>query len=305
MPDPQKPALVINLATRGRPEILIDTIERTLANVTRIDTRFLVSADDDDEPTIDALRPYMVRDNGIDVSIEPREDSLGGKYNRALKLFPDADVYLAMVDYAPHITYGFDERILDAARQFPDGIGVVFNWFANLSFPQINAVTKKLVDLMGCIYPECFPYWFVDHWLDDIARMIDRIAFADVHVDLSKRTVSPGKPWTQEMREPDLWATCFDMMVLERRELAFRIIDELTEPAWRKAMLKRNHPLVEHRSFILNQIVRNDMAGLGVQGEMPERYQRIRTEVKAKVADLLPALRKAGETETIPILTTA
>jgi hypothetical protein len=290
--------LAINLCTRNRPQLVLSTVERTLANIRNRSTLFVVSVDDDDEPTIEALAHYMSKDVGVLIAIAPREDTLGEKYNRILKIEPQADVYLTMVDYAPHVTPGFDERILAAAKVFPDGIGVVYNWMANLSFPQINAVTRGLVERMGYIYPPYFPYWFVDHWLDDIAKQIDRIAFADVHIDVSKR------PGTMEMREPELWATFFDLCVLERRAIADRIIDDpaFKDPAWRKKLLKRNHPMVEHHSLCINQMVRNEMANIGVVGEMPERYVRVREAAKLKAKDLVADVQKAAETETMPIL---
>jgi hypothetical protein len=297
--------LAINLATRGRPEIVRETIERTLGNITSLDTKFVVSVDDDDEATIEALRShYIVRDVGVEVSIEPREDTLGEKYNRVLKLYPDADVYLVMVDYAPQITHGFDQKILEAAKVFPDGIGVVYNWWANLSFPGINAVTRKLTDLMGYLYPPYFPYWFVDHWLDDIARLIDRISFADVRIDTSKRQSVNGQPWTQGMREPEVWATFFDVCVLERRELAFKIIDAMDEPQWRKDLLKRNAKLVEHHSVCINDNVRLGFAGMGTVGDVPERYQRAKDRAIKHAQAIFPAVEKAGETEHMPVLVT-
>jgi hypothetical protein len=54
-----------------------------------------------------------------------------------------------MVDYVAFVTPGFDERVLEAAEVFPDGIGVVYNHLANLSFPFMNAVTKGYVEKPG------------------------------------------------------------------------------------------------------------------------------------------------------------
>ncbi len=292
-------SLAINLATRGRPDLLIDTIERTLPNISRRDTQFVISVDDDDTTVIDALRPrYMSKDVGVEVSVLPREDTLGAKYNRILEW--DADVYLAMVDYAPHITPGFDQKILDAAAVFPDKIGVVYNWMANLSFPCINAVTKRFAELQGYMYPPYFPYWFVDHWLDDMVRMTGRVAFADVRIDVTKR------PGTQEMRAPEFWATYFDVCVLERREVAYRIIDALDQPEWEKALLKRNCPMHEHHSLIVNQIVRDDVkAGRmrGIVGDVPERYRRLEAAAKERAQTILvPELRERAKTEPMPIL---
>lgn len=266
--------LTINLATRGRPEILSDTITKTLANIRSPDTRLLVSCDHDDPESIEVAD--KLTDERVIVSVKEREDSLGAKYNRALTFAP-ADVYLAMVDYAPHLTPGFDKRICDAAALFPDGIGVVYDHMANLSFPTINAVTHGLAERMGGMYPPWFPYWFIDHWLDDIAKMIGRIAAVDLKVDTSKR------PGTMDRREPDFWCSLFDAGTLVRRKCATDIIlsPDFQEPTWRKNMLLSALHLHEERSLILNQHVRQSNLGDGPPAD--ERYNRI----KARAVELM------------------
>lgn len=245
--------LSICLASRGRPELLVATIKTTLKNIERDDTRLVIALDGDDEESIDACVDLDGSERNIlRVSIQRREDTIAGKFNRVLTESP-ADVYLTMVDYVPHLTPGFDSKILDAAALFPDGIGVVYNHMANLSFPWMNAVTAGLVKWMdNKIYPELFPYWFVDHWLDDIARLIGRIAVADVVQE------AEVKPPTQEMREPAFWGTFYDATAPLRRECAHRIINSpmFREPEWRKELLRGHHPLIEERGQIVNNRVR-------------------------------------------------
>ena len=241
--------LTINLCTRGRPELLLRTVQETLPNIVLPTTIFMISVDHDDQKTIDAL-PQLPADRRLRPVVGQREDLLGGKYNRALQV--PADVYLAMVDYGPHITPGFDAKILEAASLFPDNIGVVYNHLANASFPQINGITHGLAKKMGFIYPPYFPYWFIDHWLDDIVRLIDRISFADVHIDTSRR------PGTQELRELAFWADFYDLGQIVRRRCAFDIIrsPEFLDPPWRKEILLRHYPLVEGRSLYTNGVLR-------------------------------------------------
>jgi hypothetical protein len=187
-----------------------------------------------------------------------------------------------MVDYAPHVTRGFDQTILDAAAVFEDGIGVVYNHMANLSFPAMNAVTHGLVKKMGHLYPPLFPYWFVDHWLDDVARMIGRIAWADVEIDTSQRQPQAGKTWTQEYREPAFWASFYDALAPLRREMAQAIIDdpEFHETPARKALLRQSYPGIEERSVMVNAHVRA-MPDAGLPHDA--RYLR----VKAQAARIL------------------
>lgn len=270
-------SLTINLATRGRPNILLETVKITLENMVRDDTMFMISADGDDQSTIDALG-QLPTDKRLYPVVLDREDSVGAKYNRALVHAP-ADVYLVMVDYAPHVTPGFDQKVLDAAAVFPDNIGVVYNYLANASFPGINAVTAGLAKKMGYIYPTYFPYWFIDHWLDDIAKIINRISFADVHIDVSR------KQNTMEYREPIFWTTFFDLGHIERRRIAHSIInsDDFLEPGWRKELSLRHHPLIEYRSEWVNMVVREESKRM-IQVPPDERYMRLRNDA-VKVAE--------------------
>lgn len=272
-----KRPLSINLVTRGRPDHLIWTVERTLPNISRDDTVLMISVDSDDDATIAAL-DKLPSDPRIRPIIKDREDSLGAKYNRIL--IEPAEIYMIMVDYGAHVTKGFDQRVIDAGRLFPDNIGVVYNYLANASFPSLNAVTHGLVEKMGWVYPPFFPYWFVDHWLDDIARLIDRISFADVVVE------QLPKPGTQEYREPVFWSTFFDLSHLMRRRCARSIIDgdDFQEPGWRKEILRRHYPLVEYRSQWVNNVVREESKTARVAGPGDDRYARLRSQAQGMAA---------------------
>ena len=276
--------LSIILAARARPELLKQTVARTLPNIHEPDTTLLIAVDDDDPETVAAAMEFHGKDN-VSVSVKPREDSFGGKYNRVLTEAP-ADVMLPMCDYAPHITPGFDTRILEAASLFPDGIGVVYNHMANLSFPDVNGVTAKFAEKMGYLYPPYFPYWFVDHWVDDIAKLIGRISFADVTLDKSKR------PGTHDRREVAWWATFYNLGVVHRRNLARSIVEspDFIEPEWRKKLLMSDyHMLIEGRSKMTN-----DTARMTQWGKPPEaiddRYRRIKANAQGLLREWLPEL---------------
>lgn len=280
--------LVISLATRGRPQQLIETVSKSIANLTHPETLFIIQADQDDQATqwafynsvAQGLKPAAGQ---LAICVLPREDTIAAKWNRALQV--SADLYLVAADDDPYITPGYDTRLLDAASRFPDGIGMVYGHMANASFSGVVAPTRGLVDKLSYIFPEYFPYWWVDHWTDDIARMIGRISFADVRTDQSKA----GK--TQEMREPGWWATWFDAAYRMRRAAAQAIIksDDFQEPQWRKEMLIAQAPMIETRSRWINDQVRAQGRQLeGWSGLSPadERYQR----VKQKAVEIIPQL---------------
>lgn len=280
------------LATRGRSQLLLPTIERTLAHMALPETRLVIAVDHDDAATIAALAG--ITDQRVIISVMQREDTLGEKYNNRVPVAP-ADVYLVMVDYAPMATPAFDRLILDAARAFPDGIGVIYgNRLPNLSFPEINAVTHRLVDLMGGIYPPYFPYWFVDHWLDDLARMIGRIAVAEVRHDGSRR------PGTQEMREPAFWASFYDDLAPLRRRQAREILEapDFCDEPWRKSMLIAGWGLIEERARIINTHVR---ASVVAASPLPHdlRYRRVKAQAAATLRQLSSS-RNQGSGKQLP-----
>jgi len=273
--------LTVNLITRGRPDRLVKTLDGTLPLLEDPATTFVVSVDEDDQATLDVLYSF----DRIVVDCRPREDALGSKWNRGLD-YP-ADVYFGLADYNPVLTQGFDRKILEAASLFPDGIGVVYSNMANFSFPTGQGVTHGLVEKLGWMYPPLFPYWFVDHWIDDIAKLIDRISFADVQVNFID-----AKPPTQESRELGFWATFYDMMRLMRRAQARSIIDsdDFQEPEWRKEILRRHYPLHEYRSQWINNHVRDMPQGAHVSGG--ERYDRLRAQAVEMMQAAWPALEK-------------
>ncbi len=279
-------SLSILLTARSRPELLRWTVETTVPNLRESDTRLIIAVDEDDTPETIATAKAMEGQfsSHVEASVMPREDSLGGKVNRILTVAP-ADVYLHMVDYRPHLTPGFDTKIIEAASLFPDGIGVVYSHMANLSFPEINAVTAGLVRHMGYFYPPYFPYWFVDHWLDDIARMIGRIAVADVKTDGARR------PGTGDRREVAWWATFFDAGILHRRNMARSIItsDDFQESEWRKKLLLGHHILIEERSKMINDSARAISWGRPAE-EHDERYRRIKSTAQALLREWIPEL---------------
>lgn len=277
--------LVISLATRGRPDIAIPTIKRTLENITLPETVYLICCDADDRATIDALDREKLP--GVHFSIRDREDTVAEKWNRALDI--PGDLYMTQSDHTVHHTRGFDAMLLETAALFPDGIGIVNNHLANGSFSYITAVTAKMIEFMdGKIYVEYFPYWFVDHWLDDIGRLIGRVAFSPIVTDNKAK----AHVMTRELRECGWWGTFYDAMYLRRRKMARGIIDspEFKEPEWRKEMLRNHHALTEQRGLFINGSLRVDgntldrASGLSLSDA---RYQRVKQRAIAMVPDLL------------------
>lgn len=269
-------ALTLGLVTRGRPSLLRETLDETVRNITCPDTTIIVCADLDDE----SMRGFIYDSPHVLMSFAPREDTIGAKWNRMLAI-RKSDAYGSMVDHSPIRTQGFDAAILEALSVFPDGIGAVCDHMSCVAFPHMNVASRKWVEAVGYFYPEHFPYWFVDHWFDDLQRMVGRYVLADVVVDSGKR------PGTQEQREPALWASLYDGLYREREAAASRLLDAMNEPEWRKDMLRRNFPLVHERSRYINQMVRQSS---GTCKTTDERYLRIRDKASAKLLSIYKEL---------------
>ena len=278
--------LTVIIATRGRPELLLETVGHTVLNMAKPSTRLLVCVDHDDFRTLAALN-RLPTDDRITCSIKPREDSRGEKYDRALTE-AKADIYLPAVDYAPILTPGFDQAIVNAAQCWPDQIGIVCTPMIDEIIPGLQAITAKLAEKLGGIYSHDYPFWFIDHELMDIAAMIDRIAFVDVDVDFSKR---PQK--THRLRDLWFWTLYYDAMSEERRLKARAIIDspEFAFPEWHKAQIREYWQLVQARSLDRHGRVRAQAhlieASRGVGGIPDEGYVRLFTKAKAKIDHMI------------------
>jgi hypothetical protein len=197
-----------------------------------------------------------------------------------------ADIYMVLVDFVSILTRGFDEMIVEAASVFRDGYAVLNGPLANLSFPSVQAVTHKFADAAGGIYPTYWPFWFIDHWLDDLGRMIGRMGFAPVNVDPSRR---PGK--THELRDLPLWTRIYDLTAPERHQQACNIMAQPDFEAsdWMKEALAQYWPQIDLRSRAINALVlagEDHIAAARGGVEPDERYLRIKANGEALLAQL-------------------
>lgn len=272
--------LTIGIATRGRKQVAAQTATETLRNVREAGTKIVILADHDDDWS------NMVLPQGVILDVRQREDSVAGKWNRLPSIAP-ADVYLAMCDYRYQATPGFDTGILRAASVFHDGIGCVAQHLANLSFPAYQAPTAKMVKIMGGLYVEHFPYWFVDHWLDDICKMIGRYACAEGETAVLPR---PGNGGTQDFREPSLWATYYDAMEADREDMANCLLAEMDVSDAQRAILRAQWPMIHQRSRMINGMVR------GMEGNAPfdDRYRRIREKATSRMLEIYENMKEAA-----------
>lgn len=276
--------LSLIISTRGRPQLVTETVRHVLSKVRRPDTKVLICIDDDDEATISASKRFPA-DKKLIISVRPREDSKGAKYDRALTDAP-ADLYMPGTDTMHIATEGFDEIMVEAAEMFPDGIGCVYAKEPSISTPTILGPTARLASLMGCIYNNDYPFWFVDADLDDIARMIGRYWVVPVNMG----TIGNRGGKTTRMRDLPFWLDYYDKMTLSRWLLALKIIEALDEPDWRKHMLASSIELIVKRAYGITLEVRTRATQLeterGETGPPDPGYLRALEKAKQKLVAL-------------------
>src|SRR5205814_2216792 len=117
--------LAISLATRDRPDRVIDTVRRSVANWTSDETIMEVQLDDDDPKLSEYIRVlHEFNHERVYCNVKPRESTIAGKWNRIVDR--DFDVYLIAADDDAYITPGYDTKIIEAAKRFPDHVGMVY-----------------------------------------------------------------------------------------------------------------------------------------------------------------------------------
>lgn len=225
--------------TRGKPDRLAEFVSESIRNSVLDTTRFVIGFDEDDK---DTFLPTSLDPAKAIVSLAPREDSLGAKYNRCAAAY-DADLYVMGLDDVAIATPGWDAKLAAAASYFRDGIGCVY--FGKEphgeSLPSMQAATKRLVDLMGFFVVPHYPFWWGNTSLDEIAHMIGRIVEAE---DIETRYPTTfDKP---ERRDVLFWAKFFDDTRPWRERIAERVLREIRKPLM-EAFARRNSKLRDPR----------------------------------------------------------
>jgi hypothetical protein len=249
------------IASRGRPTELQHTIEQTLRLATIPSTHIAVALDADDYNYGSAqFLPNTEFQYRWTVSCAEREISLGAKYNRAAsRAYEDASLFVMGVDDAYMNVEGWDQRLLDAAALFPDGIGVVhYHSRGSLyDLPMGYALTKGWIEQVGFFCPPYFPFWWHDTWVDELAKFTGRYVWADVPWHLHGKSETEGHK-TQRIREVSWWAKFFDETRPSRVAKAKEIIAKLDNPPWLNNQLMAEIPkwcdlLLQRNSMCRNE----------------------------------------------------
>lgn len=247
------------IATRGRPDLLAETVREILGNVADEDAvRVVIAFDEDDNDTRRAVLG-LIEDRRIVGHEASREDALGAKYNRAYRIAnevwqePGPDLFVVGCDDAAVTTPGWDRVLNEAAAEFPDGIGALYfgNNIPNVFQPGI-ALTRGFVEAVGHFMQPHTPFWWHDTWADEIAQMIGRVVRLPVDMAVRGRVDE-----TRGARDIAFWARFFDEMRPERVETARKIIAGLNEHPYRKRQLLSMLPVLEQHFLARNANLRD------------------------------------------------
>lgn len=268
------------IPSRGRPDLLRQSVDAALASSFLSSTRIVVGLDSDTNDKIDA---NLLWSSKTIVSVEDREDSLGAKYNRCQRAH-EADLYVLGSDDVAMVTPGWDEQLEKTAKVFPDQIGVVY--FADMPgvFQAGQAVTHRLVELMGYLCQPYTPFWWHDTWLHEIAAMIGRIVKPSP--DVRMEAIGPVAQ-SRGLRDVGYWAKFFDDTRPMRRATAGRIINVMDHKSWARICADMMRPAFEHSNSILRdpEKAKSFEVNNGFDAPADARYLRI----KAAAAEMLKA----------------
>ncbi len=216
--------IVILLSTRGRPEKLVEvfnSLQKSTADKVR--TKLWLYVDEDDTVTRQAIDSKRFVDPGFPViwNIGPRTPEWGQTFHVLwARSGKDAEVYMMANDDVRFDTVGWDNVLRAEYAKYPDGIVLAcpFDPVAPeiATFPILGS---GWINELGFIYAGYFHYWFDDMWLDQVGRMIGR--YINIPVLLSP---IKGKGKTQRMRCLPFWTRFFQLTLVERKELATKLI---------------------------------------------------------------------------------
>jgi hypothetical protein len=215
------------LATRGRPELLAESLETLKAHTARKDRTVLWAyVDEDDEVTRRAIEAGKMPDPGLTIHwhIGPRTPGLGETHQAMWNASGRAsEVYMISSDKANFETPGWDDVIRSKFAEYPDGALLAYAHDPNTADQATYPILGwGWLNAVGYFFPGYFPFWFDDKWVDEIGRMADR------YVKLPL-VIGPlhGRGRTQRMRGMPFWVRFFQLTLCERKEAATRLISAI------------------------------------------------------------------------------
>jgi len=119
-----------------------------------------------------------------------------------------ADLYRMTNDDEVCLTPGWDERVLEVANEYPDGIFALYvdDGFKGETHCAFPIVSRKWVETLGYFAPPYFEFGYNDTWIMDLAKRVGRLRYIpDVTIEHRHFTAPNGYPRdeTTEMNRRD------------------------------------------------------------------------------------------------------
>jgi hypothetical protein len=273
-------SIVFCCPTRGKPEYLNDFLAQTIDKSRLPDITFVVGIDADEEEKY--AKSELRKHKQVVWSVEPREDSLGAKFNRCVKAAPGADWYIMGVDDLGLQTIAWDVYVSQLAEHYDDGVGIV-NFGRQWNEPGLPAFqmsSAKFIELQGWFMAPFFPFWWHDTWNVEMGQLIGRNMYIDIEVRYPKQ-----EPMTPR-RDIEKWALFFDLTRPLRVNKARQMMEKMNIPGWRKYELIQMVPQWIAERENVNSRCRDPLWGLKFQAErvtddVDERHQRLQEQAQA------------------------
>ncbi len=231
----------ILIATRGRPEILVEVFASLKAHTVRKDLVSLwLYVDEDDQVTRRAIeaRQFPDMDLAVHWHFGPQTACLGDTHDALWAASGrSSEIYMVSGDDMRFDTPGWDEIARKAFAPYPDGV--------LLAFPHdpMTADTATYpffgwgwLAVLRRFFPGYFPYWYDDRWVSQVARLACRYVKLPILLYPIR-----GRGRTRRMRNLPFWTRFFQLMLEERKDTARRLIQAVhkTDAAARDAALGR------------------------------------------------------------------
>jgi glycosyl transferase family 2 len=188
------------LPTRGRVHLvqrLFESVVATCRDARRLEIVLYVDEDDHESRQIVCSSLSLVKIVG-----QPRETM--GRMNRACYDASHGRYVILMNDDAVFRTPGWDNRVLQAANDFPDGIALIYgnDLDQGEAVPTFPILPRAVCDVLGGVCPPGYRNLHIEsHLLDifrqlarlghDRIRYLDDVVFEHMHHAVGKASLDP------------------------------------------------------------------------------------------------------------------
>ena len=210
--------ITVGIPSRGRPLELaaaVLALEKTKSWGNEV--RYIITADVDDQPTLDIVGRLKLLDIPIDLLAGTRPLGLGELHNKmAAATDPDA-VFMLWSDRIVPITENWDHQIAVAAMQFPQRVLWIDSIHLMGAGQFILPPTWRAAQGAAC--PAVAPFWFDDTHLETI----DAYVWGFPRLSVNARAAGPRSAKTNRCRDIGFWIMLYMAMAPSRVEEAKRV----------------------------------------------------------------------------------